>query len=155
MSTTLTLDEAKRLYPKFYQSPHLWTDAIEVEVNEDFEMDGLEFMVMNSYDLSRFFLTDLLEKNKLDYFIPLFKPQEGEQFIKDLEAAVSAGIGFPVQYDKTMQVTSVMCFEGSSGYCFVSNDNISQAMAFNAKDEATFFDTAAYVDHLRKLGYYL
>jgi hypothetical protein len=157
MSNELTPQEK---YPKFYDCPHLWIGAIEVEVNESFELNGTHYLAKTRYLLTVFDLNELLENNKLDYINPFFKPQEGDQFIKDLESAAIIACTKPNEHEN-------MVFHAATDkhYVFrstynpavrflIQRDNINWARWRNG-NIGLDFNTAAYVDTLRKLGYYL
>jgi hypothetical protein len=137
-------------YPKFYESPHLWIGAIEVECLKDLN-DG-DYQQGKHYkfhqDIYNTIYTYSLEK----FFVPKFKPQEGERFIKDLESAVSAGVG--TQARRIIKSPkNIIAFDAEDKFhqviMIVEND-IKRVTSM-----LTDFDTAAYVDTLRKLGYYL
>jgi hypothetical protein len=127
-------------HPKFYKDPHLWIGAIEVEYIGTKGIIGKSIL---DVDL----LSTLILFGELLGVKPLFKPQEGEQFIKDLEQAVSAGFGgASVTHYKT---PSSIVFEVDGGEIEIWSDlkiTTSSGIAF---------DTSAYVITLLKLGYYL
>ena len=159
MSTILTLDEAKAKYPKFYQSPHLWIGAIEVERIKGYinpfqpkKEAPIWMEVGGRYKLNVVTVLCMNERDLWENYIPLFKPQEGEQFIKDLTEAVRAGCyGEPVI--KTLETKWDWTFT------LKNDDEASITVVKSGLDvslsHGVTFNTAAYVDKLRELGYYL
>jgi hypothetical protein len=160
MSNELT---PQQKYLKFYKSPHYWINAIEVECIEDFTHKLREPNIMalgKKGDIRKFDANfyDTIRSAKrhygfdyLKYYKPLFKPQEGDQFIKHLEAAVSAAC-----------FGEYITLETSSKWEIVFQiDRLDGSVSIRLKDlavttsDGTCFDTAGYVDTLRKLGYYL
>jgi hypothetical protein len=135
MSNELTPQEK---YPKFYKDPHLWIDAIEVS-----RVDRVIVQVLT---------VSLLYNAAIKDYKPLFKPQEGEAFIKDLEQAVSAGVG--TQARRIIKSPkNIIAFDAEHQFyqCIMIIENDIKKVTSMLTD----FDTAAYVDSLRKLGYYL
>jgi hypothetical protein len=143
-------------HPKFYESSHLWIGAIEVEVNCDTTGTYRQIKKGEIFQLSALTLHEFQSMSALQNLTPKFKPQEGDQFIKDLESAVSAAM------DKRMEF---LVNEGEN-FAFYSTPNTSirvlvEAVTLRAyacvgsEQSALFFDTAAYVTTLLKLGYYL
>ena len=138
-------------YSKFYKDPHLWIGAIEVECIEkhlelkDDPRSEVSLGALYLYDAEMY--NSIWLFGNIDKYKPLFKPQEGDQFIKDLESAVSAGCGGEsVTHYKT---PSSIVFEVDGGEIEIwSYLKITTSSGIA-------FDTAAYVDTLRKLGYYL
>lgn len=145
-------------YPKFYLYPHHWIDAIEVRVNKSFEMDGYHFREGLQYGLDLPHLNELVEHNRLTYVDPKFKPQEGEAFIKDLESAVSLAIQVPVKEHSKAKDVWILSFEDNDGIVtvIIPKANLEQfAVSFTGSPIPVLVDTAAYVDKLRQLGYYV
>jgi len=152
MSNELT---PQQKYPKFYESPHLWIGAIEVQGNGDKFSQKLNYELYAKID----------KHYSWPYYKPLFKPKEGKQFIKDLETAVSAGSGKELKLDE--QKLGYKWFISAANdnfhaYIFVtvSNNDISCISTYATDgvrdmESPRNFDCAAYVDTLRKLGYYL
>lgn len=144
-------------YPKFYSHPHYWIDAIEVESIKGYPVFGQNGVTRKrTYKLTHGNLNEFIADGDLKDYIPKFNPQEGEAFIKDLEAAVNAGC--------TLRKYQFVCNDNDGAYVFdtltgyrvmVSTDNISNVCtAINGLGEK-YFDTSAYVDKLRELGYYI
>lgn len=147
-------------HPLFFKKPHLWINAIEVEcvgsyadlpVPKDSGYKAAGNMAIDAksrtYPFTVEHLAWLREIKALDYYAPKFKPQEGEQFIKDLETAVSAGFGgAKATYYKT---PSSIVFEVENGEIEIwGNLKVTTSSGIA-------FDTAAYVDKMRELGYYI
>jgi hypothetical protein len=145
-------------YPKFYSRPEKYL-GIEVETL------GCRVPIK----LSRGLIHDVIS---IDYLIPKFKPQEGEQFIKDLEDAVSCAGSFSVFYNRVKEEGNNTNYhylyynigfdedddeDDDEGYvkCYIHKHNISKVDFSNNISGDNDFDTAAYVDRLRDLGYYL
>jgi hypothetical protein len=148
MSNELT---PQQKYPKFYESPHLWIGGpIQLQcIEKHLELKGDP---RSEVSLGSQFLFDAEMYNSIwlfgtiDKYLPLFKPQEGEQFLKDLEKAVQYACSG--NYKVTTQSYWLQFYEAGSRI-FIMLDNPSLVVT------NTNFDTAAYVDTLRKLGYYL
>lgn len=147
-------------YPKFYSHPHYWINAIEVEcINtftrpvglgvQDYDKGEIIKLSPHSYDWIK-------TPRIIERLAPKFKPQEGEAFIKDLEAAVNTGCTLRKYQFVFNDNDGALVFDTSTGYrVMVSIDNISNVCtAINGLGEK-YFDTAAYVDKLRELGYYI
>jgi hypothetical protein len=140
MSNELTPQEQ---YPKFYKDPHLWIGAIEVEysiLGGVSQKMPLTVGIMNS------------PKWNLKKFTPLFKPQEGDQIIKDLESAVSAGL-----FGESILLAVLDKPESPSIY-FEFGDEVIEIRKKDLSIQLPHgicFNTAAYVTTLLKLGYYL
>lgn len=169
-------NELQQKYPKFYPSeggkPHLWIDAIEVEcitphafyVNpykykpRAFEGETEKFTA-NTY-------FEIIRHDTLKHFAPLFKPQEGEAFIKDLESAVKAvldtmplGIKYLKYHEEKESPFYTFDYEDEQGQCEINivKTNIAQINFSETESDPllVFADVSIYVDTLRKLGYYL
>jgi hypothetical protein len=142
MTNELTPQEK---YPKFYESPHLWIGAIEVEYI------GTKNGIVGKSLLDIELLSTLITIDQLQNCKPLFKPQEGEQFIKDLESAVSAATRRKnvkhCSYDAVSELFNV-----NEGEFFVEVFDKTFAICVPYK---AYFDAATFIDTLRKLGYYL
>jgi hypothetical protein len=151
MSNELTPQEK---YPNFYKYPHLFVGKLMVRDNKsiwyekDTEFDG--YLCAKCFDYM-----------DIQDFTPIFKPQEGEQFIKDLESAVSAGniFNYKLSYkdkDKNGHYLFTGDKDGHPLLLMVNSAKLSMvAYAVGEDLIALPFNTAAYVDTLRKLGYYL
>jgi hypothetical protein len=124
-------------HPKFYKDPHLWIDAIELE---------REIGIVTT-KLTLDFLSETIKNDDLWKYKPLFKPQEGEQFIKDLESAVSAATD--IEDAKFTWLTYWLVYKNNHQMVSVSLEDISDTCG------NTSFSASRYVDTLRKLGYYL
>lgn len=122
-----------------------------MEVNESFEIGGLYYTEGTKYRLSIHTLNELLEANKIEYIDPLFKPQEGEGFIKDLEEAVRECVGKEATVRLTGDYPAYFRFDINGARLEILRENLVVHMP----DGEIFFDTAAYVDKLRELGYYI
>jgi hypothetical protein len=134
MSNELTPQEK---YRKFYEDPHLWIDAIEVKRTNSKVWHPLSLLLLH----------EITCNDDIAWYEPKFKPQEGEAFIKDLEEAVSAGFrDAKARYYKT---PSSIVFE-----VIGAEIEVWQDLRVTTSSGAAF-DTAAYVDTLRKLGNYL
>jgi hypothetical protein len=153
MSNELTPQEQ---YPKFYKDPHLWIGAIEVECVKSFMRPvGMGVSGYNEGEIIK--LTpqnyDWLKSPRIIECVkPIFNPQEGDQFIKDLESAVSAGVG--TQARRIIKSPkNIIAFDAEDKFhqviMIVEND-IKRVTSM-----LTDFDTVAYVTTLLKLGYYL
>lgn len=128
-------------YPKFFDHPHYWIDAIEVEREHT---DIKERLTLD-------FLTETIKNDDLHKYKPLFKPQEGEQFIKDIEEAVSAGCFYePVKIANESKWDIYFELVRNEGEITVTKDGLDVQLSHNVT-----FNTAAYVDKLRELGYYI
>jgi hypothetical protein len=162
MSNELTPQEK---YPKFYKDPHFWIGAIEVEVNVDTSGTYRRIKKGEIFQLSALALHEFQSMSALQNLTPKFEPQEGDQFIKDLESAVSAGGEgqFKLLSDKLGYKWFIAdASDNFHTYLFVTvkNDNIRKVSSFAGDKDmedtnSRNFNTAAYVDTLRKLGYYL
>ena len=130
-------------HPKFYKDPHLWIDAIELE---------REIGIVTT-KLTLDFLSETIKNDDLWKYKPLFKPQEGEQFIKDLESAVSAAMNEPATL--LNDGDAVKLFTGGWWYVSILMENIGIVNVRSEDNDLHLFDTAAYVTTLLKLGYYL
>ena len=146
-------------YKKFYDKPHLWINAIEVEcVNPIstvnlFSQERRHFNFGETYSLAENYS---FIKNNIDCFAPKFKPQEGEQFVKDLETAVSAATGIEFVY-KDIDKGKHRLYSKDFGYVVklpIININLVRAYQTETGMAISYFDTAAYVDKMRELGYY-
>jgi hypothetical protein len=160
MSNELTPQEK---YPKFYKDPHLWIGAIEVEAINTASKIGVDLVLQgdrikldagNCYLLNRNITT-----HHLLGFKPLFKPQEGDQFIKDLESAVRVALPYKWSEIELVQNENMtMVFINGYDGIYIAHDNIGTIATNRGSDVNNGnwdFDCAAYVDTLRKLGYYL
>jgi hypothetical protein len=152
MSNELTPQEK---HPKFYKDPHLWIGAIEVECVKFFMRPvGMGVSGYNEGEIIK--LTpqtyDWLKTPRIiECVTPLFKPQEGEQFIKDLEQAISAAtVRKNVKHCSYDAVSEL--FNVNEGEFFVEVFDKTFAICVPYK---AYFDAATFVDTLRKLGYYL
>jgi len=156
MSNKLT---PQQKYPKFYAKPHLWIDAI------DCIYLGNTPNIPYQFELDLETLNVLLIDNELQHCQPLFKPQEGEAFIKDLESAVSVGLNKKenegVAYysgDSTQNAWALSLINDSDQKTvsvYIDKTNLSRVVCSQWDGDANVFYTAAYVDKLRELGYYL
>jgi len=140
----LTLQEQ---YKKFYDKPHLWIDAIEVEFIESFyKFKRGEVVRFTSSCYS------IIAQQENRWCVPKFKPQEGDQFIKDLEDAVRLGC-----YGEAVTKN----FETKWDWTFTLNLDeeahitIVKAGLDISLSHGVTFNSAAYVDRMRELGYYL
>jgi hypothetical protein len=158
MSNELTPQEQ---YPKFYSDPHLWIGAIEVEVNCDTTGTYRQIKKGEIFQLSALTLHEFQLMSALQNLTPKFESQEGDQFIKDLESAVSAGniFNYKLSYkdkDKNGHYLFTGDKDGHPLLLMVNSAKLSMvAYAVGEDLIALPFNTAAYVDTLRKLGYYL
>ena len=154
MSNELTPQEK---YRKFYEDPHLWIGApMQLQcIEKHWE---LKDDPRSEVSLGALYLYDAEMYNSIwlfgtvDKYLPLFKPQEGEAFIKDLEQAVSAGVG--TQARRIIKSPkNIIAFDAEHQFyqCIMIIENDIKKVTSMLTD----FDTAAYVDTLRKLGYYL
>jgi len=159
-------NELQQKYPKFYAKPHLWIDAIEVERIKGYvnpfqpKKDTPIWMeVGEKYKLNVVTVLCMNERNLWDNYKPLFKPQEGEAFIKDLESAVSAATGKKYLYREEKHGQHILNTGTSPEDKVVRMPIINLALVKGYELESgirlDYFDTAAYVDKLRELGYYL
>jgi len=155
-------------YPKFYTHPEIYL-GVEVECIEDYTF--YNFFNGNIHIVNLELLSYVSLHKLWQHFKPLFKPQQGEQFIKDLEDAVSCGIkdksefwedtriskvsGTPVWYELRLK-TNDFWVEVKVTVINLSEVIVS-GMLLNSADTlgAYCFDTAAYVDRMRELGYYI
>jgi hypothetical protein len=144
-------------HPKFYKDPHLWIGAIEVECVKCFMRPvGMGVSGYNEGEIIK--LTpqnyDWLKTPRIIECVkPIFKPQEGEQFIKDLESAVRVATGFKFEYKE--EYKGYLRFKYSHLQFICNSKELNKATLIFSEDTNIHFDTAAYVDTLRKLGYYL
>jgi hypothetical protein len=150
-------------HPKFYESPHLWIGAIEVEVNCDTTGTYRQIKKGEIFQLSALTLHEFQSMSALQNLTPKFEPQEGEQLIKDLESAVSAGAEMQLEYVAQkygyywLEVKNIV-FPFGTIKATVKCDNISRvtySLDYSDTETVKNFDTAAYVTTLLKLGYYL
>ena len=142
MSNELTPQEK---YPKFYESPHLFVGKLMVRDNKSIWYE-------NDTEFDGYLCAKCFDYMDIQDFTPIFKPQQGEQFIKDLESAVSAGVG--TQARRIIKSPkNIIAFDAEDKFhqviMIVEND-IKRVTSM-----LTDFDTAAYVTTLLKLGYYL
>jgi hypothetical protein len=142
MSNELTPQEK---HPKFYESPHLFVGKLMVRDNKSIWYE-------NDTEFDGYLCAKCFDYMDIQDFTPIFKPQQGEQFIKDLESAVSAGVG--TQARRIIKSPkNIIAFDAEDKFhqviMIVEND-IKRVTSM-----LTDFDTAAYVDALRKLGYYM
>lgn len=152
MNNELTPQEK---HPKFYSHPHYWINAIEVKSIKDYPVFGQNGVTKKRvYKLTHNNFTEFIADGDLKDYAPLFKPQEGEAFIKDLEAAVSAGGNgdFKLLSNRL----------GYKWFITDASDNFHTHLYLTVKDSGISvvssyanFDTTAYVDKLRELGYYI
>ena len=146
-------------YPKFFKHPHYWIDAIEVEcvTPHAFYVNPHKYKP-RAFEGEREMFTsaaysEIKKHDTLKHFAPLFKPQEGEQFIKDLEVAVSAGLGEEsVTLVRTQGANYVFEYEELFGVKAIEvyKTDLSILLPYGIS-----FNCAAYVDKLRQLGYYV
>lgn len=154
-------------YPKFYSHPERYL-GIEVECIKPWQFTNKEydvFKIGTPVDFTLFLLTRLTHGRLEEYFKPLFKPQQGEQFIKDLEDAVSCGGDgdFKLLSDKLNYKWFIADADGNFHthlFVTIKDDNLGAVSSYAGdKDMENVtprnFDTAAYVDRMRELGYYL
>ena len=142
MSNELT---PQKKYPKFYDCPHLFVGKLMVR-------DYKSIWYENDTEFDGYLCAKCFDYMDIQDFTPIFKPQEGDQFIKDLEQAVSAGVG--TQARRIIKSPkNIITFDAEHQFhqviMIVEND-IKRVTSM-----LTNFNTAAYVDTLRKLGYYL
>ena len=134
-------------HPKFYKDPHFWIGAIEVEVNCDTTGTYRQIKKGEIFQLSALTLHEFQSMSALQNLTPKFKPQEGDQFIKDLESAVSAATD--IEDAKFTWLTYWLVYKNNHQMVSVSLEDISDTCG------NTSFSASRYVDTLRKLGYYL
>ena len=161
MSNELTPQEK---YRKFYEDPHLWIDAhMQLQcIEKHWE---LKDDPRSEVSLGALYLYDAEMYNSIwlfgtvDKYLPLFKPQEGEAFIRDLEQAVSAASGKKYLYREEKHGQHILNTGTTPEDKVVRMPIINLALVKGYELESgirlDYFDTAAYVDTLRKLGYYL
>ena len=150
-------------YPKFYSHPHYWINAIEVEcVNTHLEIvnDPRSVIVKGrSFEFDENCFNDFCNVNTLHKYKPLFKPQEGEAFIKDLEAAVSCATRskyvYRVEKDGQHILNTGITSHDSVARMPILNLSLVKGYQLESGLRLSYFDTATYVDKLRELGYYL
>lgn len=144
-------------YPKFYKDPHFWIGAIEVT-----PIGKSAYMGVNWYqsghkekfdDGACYLLNRHVTSHQLLAWMPLFKPQEGEAFIKDLTDAVSAAMGENLILANNE--SSIIRFTFGFWYISIFVKNLAICNVRIGDNNLSVFDTAAYVDTLRKKGYYL
>jgi hypothetical protein len=145
-------------YPKFYANPYLWIDtSIQLQCIE--KHLELKDDLRSEISLGALYLYDAEMYNTLyvfgttDKYKPLFKPETGEQFIKDLESAVSAAMNEPATL--LNDGDAVKLFTGGLWYVSILMENIGIVNVRSYRYDLLRFDTAAYVDTMRRLGYYL
>jgi len=132
-------------HPKFYKDPHFWIGAIEVKYV------GTKNGIVGKSLLDIELLSTLITLDQLQNCKPLFQPQEGEQFIKDLEGAVRVATGFKFEYKE--EYKGYLRFKYSHLQFICNSKELNKATLIFSEDTNIPFDTAAYVDTLRKLGY--
>jgi hypothetical protein len=140
MSNELTPQEK---HPKFYANPEYWINAIEVYKNGD------DF----NHKLTHAMFGEIMDGNRINQYVPIFKPQEGDQFIKDLESAVSAAMNEPATL--LNDGDAVKLFTGGWWYVSILMENIGIVNVRSEDNDLLLFDTSKYVTTLLKLGYYL
>lgn len=156
----MTLQEK---YPKFYSHPEKYL-GIEVQCIKVFTrpvgMGVMGFEVGEIIKLTNETYDWLKRPKILECVIPLFKPQVGEQFIEDLEVAATIACTKPNEHENMVFHTATdkhYVFRSTYNPAvrfFVQRGNISWAKWRNG-NMGLDFDTAAYVDKLRELGYYI
>jgi hypothetical protein len=149
MSNELTPQEK---YRKFYEDPHLWIDAIEVVVTKTTILHSAEYYEGEKYTLTAEMLWRLSRSMQ---FEPLFKPQDGEAFIKDLESCLRQTVSPHLEYSETENGYYVFFSKAYNYELRVPISNISRLALLGNLDLGVAINTAAYVDTLRKIGYYL
>lgn len=135
-------------YRKFYDHPEYWINAIEVEcVNPySFHKEG------DRKKLTPEALYDQHTCLALHNWKPKFKPQEGDQFIKDLEEAVSDGC-YGEAVVKTIETKWDWTFS-------LKNDDEASITVVKAGLDISLshgvtLNGAAYSQRLMQLGYYV
>jgi hypothetical protein len=152
-------------YPKFYSHPERYL-GIEVECIKSYfnpvvtsDYDPPLISEGETYKLSLVTCIVFNERNLWDNWQPLFKPQEGEQFIKDLEAAVSCATGskyvYRVEKDGQHILNTGITSYDSVVRMPILNLSLVKGYQLESGLRLSYFDTAAYVDKLRELGYYI
>lgn len=130
-------------YPKFYSHPERYL-GIEVERMCNHAKYIIDYSFLNAAAINK----DLHE------FTPKFKPQQGEQFIKDLEDAVRLGSECKdMNYVREHELFYE--FEDNGKNLTVLKDYLSQVLYCIPYEGGEYFDTAVYVDRMRELGYYI
>ena len=136
-------------YPKFYSHPERYL-GIEVECIKDYTFDNFFYGNIHIVNLE---LLSYVSLHKLwQHFKPLFKRQTGYEFIKDLEDAVGCGLADACR-NIIKAPKGIIAFDSPNHFTeviMINEHDISKVLSLK-----TNFDTAAYVDRMRKLGYYL
>lgn len=139
-------------YRKFYDKPHLWTGAIEVECTKSWQREFLQGEAGEKLPVNEILCIRNRQLDLWDKYIPKFKPQEGQQFLKDLEEAVSAGCYGEV-------VTKTLDTKYDWTFTLKDDDEASITVVKAGLDislsRGVTFNAAAYTDKLRQLGYYV
>jgi hypothetical protein len=153
-------NELQQKYRKFYEDPHLWIDApIQLQCIE--KHLELKDDPRSEVSLGSQFLFDAEMYNAIwlfgtvDKYLPLFKPQEGEAFIKDLEACLQETVSPHLAYSETENGYYVFFSKAYNYELRVPTSNISKLALLGNLDLGVAINTAAYVDTMRSLGYYL
>jgi len=145
-------NELQQKYPKFYESPYLFVGNLMVRDNKSIWYE-------NDTKFDGYLCAKCFDYMDIQDFTPLFKPQEGEAFIKDLEDAVSAATGKKYLYREEKHGQHILNTGTSPEDKVVRMPIINLALVKGYELESgirlDYFDTAAYLDTLRKLGYYL
>lgn len=140
----MTIQEAKKLYPKFYENPRKWVGYISVQYDGSYNDEP-----------SKSFLTDeyfalIQSRGDIEDYIPLFKSQDEEVFTDYLEGAVSYALdNLPIRFDDKNDEYFILYSYGNEIRIMI--EDISRVKCEWALD----FSTSAYVDYLRSEQFYL
>lgn len=137
----MTIQEAKKLYPKFYENPRHWVGYI-----------WLKYIGTDFYHVDQLYLTDevFMNINSWDDYIPLFKSQEEEVFTDYLTTAIGYALdNLPVTYSNDNGEQYLFFVYGEE--VRVLKEDISRVKC----DWVLSFSTSEYVDFLRSEQFYL
>lgn len=134
-------------YPKFYSHPYMFVGQLIVR-----DTKSIWYEIDTKFD--GYLCAKCFDYMDIQDFEPLFKPQQGEQFIKDLEDAVRLGSECKdMNYVREHELFYE--FEDNGKSLTVLKDYLAQVLYCIPYEGGEYFDTAAYVDRMRELGYYI
>lgn len=137
---------------------HKYIGAIEVEFEQSLSFHD-DIWVCNRRYVMNAYMVYMLGNILPEVATPIFTPQEGEQFLKDLEEAIGVATrGAEIWHVATLNYGDGILFEDAVNSKFaysvvVKTENISQVTYQDANGIGLSFDTAAYIDKLREKGY--
>jgi hypothetical protein len=152
-------------HPKFYSHPHYWIDAKGLQlkcIEKHWELKDdprSEISIGSTFIYDAEMYNSISVFGTIDKYEPLFKPQEGESFIKDLQAAVSCATEskyiYRVEKDGQHVLNTGITSYDSVVRMPILNLSLVKGYQLESGLRLSYFDTATYVDRMRELGYYL